>query len=59
MASIKGIEIKNVKTFRGHEYPTNYQGNIYFNGVKKGFWSQDGWGVDLINMNLILRNLMQ
>ena len=44
MASIKGIEIKNVKTFRGQEYPTNYQGTIYFNGKKKGFWSQDSWG---------------
>lgn len=44
MASIKGISIKNVKTFRGVEYPENYQGNIYFNGIKKGFWSQDSWG---------------
>lgn len=44
MASIKGIEIKNVKTFKGGEYPTNYQGNIYFNGKIKGFWSQNGWG---------------
>jgi hypothetical protein len=44
MASIKGIEIKGIKTFRGTEYPVNYQGNIYFNGKKKGFWSQDSWG---------------
>lgn len=44
MASIKGISLKNVKTFRGHEYPTNYQGNVYFNGKKMGFWSQDSWG---------------
>ena len=44
MASIKGIEIKNVKTFRGVEYPVNYQGNIYYNGKKLGFWSQDSCG---------------
>ena len=44
MASINGIEIKNIKTFRGREYPTNYQGNIYFKGKKLGFWSQDGNG---------------
>jgi hypothetical protein len=44
MASIKGISIKNIKTFRGREYPTNYQGNIYYNGKKMGFWSQDDWG---------------
>ena len=44
MASIKGIELKNIKTFRGVEYPVNYQGNIYYNGKKLGFWSQDSWG---------------
>ena len=44
MASIKGITVKNLHTFRGEEYPTNYQGNIYFNGKLQGFWSQDGWG---------------
>lgn len=44
MASIMGIELKNVKTFRGQEYPTNYHGNVYYNGKKQGFWSQDGWG---------------
>ena len=44
MASIKGIEIKNIKTFRGVEYLVNYQGNIYYNGKKLGFWSQDSCG---------------
>ncbi len=44
MASIKGIELKSVKTFRSTEYPTNYQGKVYFNGKNQGFWSQDGWG---------------
>lgn len=44
MASILGIELKNIKTFRGVEYPTCYQGNVYLNGKKLGFWSQDSWG---------------
>lgn len=44
MASIKGIEVKNLKSFRGVEYPTNYQGNVFYNGKKMGFWSQDSWG---------------
>lgn len=44
MASIKGIELKGVRTFRGMEYPINYQGNVYFHGKKLGFWSQDGNG---------------
>lgn len=44
MASIKGIELKGVRTFRGMEYPVNYQGNVYFNSKKLGFWSQDGNG---------------
>ncbi len=44
MASIKGIEIKNIKTFRGEEYPRLYQGTVYFKGNKLGFWSQDSWG---------------
>ena len=44
MASIKGIELKNVKTFRGVEYPTCYQGTLYYNGKKMGFWSHDSWG---------------
>lgn len=52
MASIKGIEIKNIKTFRGVEYPVNYQGNIYYNGKKLGFWSQDSWsGPDSYEFN--------
>ena len=44
MASIKGISVKNVKTFRGVEYPICYQGSIYYNGKRLGNWSQDGWG---------------
>lgn len=44
MASINGITLKNMKTFRGHEYPVCYQGNIYLGRKKIGFWSQDSWG---------------
>lgn len=44
MASIRGIELKGVRTFRGVEWPVNYQGNVYYQGKKLGFWSQDSWG---------------
>lgn len=43
MAKINGVEVKAVKSFIGHEGPC-YQGNIYKNGKKLGFWSQDSWG---------------
>ena len=44
MASINGIEIKNLKSFRGHEGEPLYQGTVYKNGAKLGFWSQDAHG---------------
>ena len=44
MASIKGIELKNVKTFRGHEWEELQQANVYYKGKKVGFYSQDSWG---------------
>ena len=44
MAKIKGIEIKSLKKFKGREWDENYQGNIYLNGKKIGFWSQDSHG---------------
>lgn len=43
MARINGVEIKSLKGFRGHEGYC-YQGNVYLNGKKLGFWSQDSWG---------------
>lgn len=43
MASIKGIEIKGVKGYQGHEGYCQ-QGNIYMDGKKIGFYSEDGWG---------------
>lgn len=44
MASINGIEIKNLKTFRDHEGAQIAQGDIWCDGKKVGFWSQDSWG---------------
>lgn len=44
MAKINGIEIKAMKNFKDHEGLTIYQGNIYYNGKKLGFWSQDSYG---------------
>ena len=44
MASINGIEIKKLKTFRDHEGIPIAQGEIYYKGKNLGFWSQDAWG---------------
>ena len=44
MATINGVTIKNLKTFRGHDGETLAQGSIYLNGKRLGFWSQDSWG---------------
>lgn len=41
MASINGIEVKAVKRFAGHDGMPCYQGNVYYQGKKLGFWSQD------------------
>lgn len=43
MAKINGIEVKSLKGFTGHEGYC-YQGNVYKDGKKLGFWSQDAWG---------------
>lgn len=44
MAKINGIEIKNVKHFADHEGAPIAQGDVWYNGKKLGFWSQDSWG---------------
>ena len=44
MASINGVEIKNIKTFKGHEGEPLTQGTVYKDGKKLGFWSEDSWG---------------
>ena len=44
MASLNGISIKGLKTFKDHEGMGICQGNLYIGGRKIGFWSQDAWG---------------
>lgn len=41
MAKINGLELKNLKNFRGHEDELLYQGNIYLEGKKIGEWKQN------------------
>jgi hypothetical protein len=43
MASIQGLQVKSLKSYIGME-GVAYQGNLYLNGKKIGFWSQDGNG---------------
>lgn len=44
MASLNGVEIKSLKLFRGHEGEGVYQGTVYYNNRKLGFWSQSSVG---------------
>lgn len=44
MASINGITVKALKEFKGHEGEPLYQGNIYLDNKKIGWWSQDSHG---------------
>lgn len=44
MASIKGISVKNVVMFKGHEYEDLVQCDVCYLGKKVGFFSQDSWG---------------
>lgn len=41
MAKINGLELKNLKMFRGHEDELLYRGNIYLEGKKIGEWKQN------------------
>jgi hypothetical protein len=41
MAQIRGIAIKGLKEFKGHEGETLLQGDIYFKGKKVGYYSDD------------------
>lgn len=57
MASINGITIKSLKKFRGHEGEELFQGNVYFNNKKLGFWSQGDWGgPDTFDFNMTALN---
>lgn len=49
MASVNGIALKGLKTFKDHEGMDILQGNLYIGGKKIGFWSQDAWcGPDIV-----------
>lgn len=41
MASIKGIEMKKIKNFKGHEGEPLSQGYIYLDGKEVGYYSED------------------
>jgi len=43
MTEISGVTIKNVRKFIGMEGEA-YQGSVYLDGKRLGFWSQDGNG---------------
>jgi hypothetical protein len=44
MASINGLELKKVTHFKGHEGEPLMQGDVYYNGKKVGYYSDDSWG---------------
>ena len=44
MASINGITVKALKSFRGHEGEHLCQGNVYLGNKKIGWWSQNSHG---------------
>ena len=51
MATINGLQIRGLKSFIGHEGEC-YQGNLYLNNKKIGFWSQDSNGCIQDNLDL-------
>lgn len=42
--SIKDISVKNIKNFLGHEQEPLVQCDVYYQGKKVAFYSQDSWG---------------
>ena len=42
--TMKGITLKGLKTFKGHEGEPCIQGNIYMDGKKIGWFSDDSRG---------------
>lgn len=44
MASIKGVKIKNLVRFNGHEYEPLIQGDLYLEKKKIGWYSEDFCG---------------
>lgn len=52
MAKINGLQIKNVVNFKGHEGEGLFQCDVYHNGKKVGWFSQNAWGgPDEIHVN--------
>ncbi len=52
MASLNGVTIKSLKQFMGNEGPA-FQGNVYLNGKKIAFWSQDGNGCPIDDFDFV------
>lgn len=44
MARINGLQIKKVVNFKGHEGEGLFQCDVYHNGKKVGWFSQNAWG---------------
>lgn len=44
MAKLKGLEIKKITEFKGHEGEPLFQCDVYYKGKKVGYFSQDAWG---------------
>lgn len=52
MASIKGLSVKKVVNYRGHEGEPLSQCDVYFNGKKVGFFAMaDFGGEDTVDVN--------
>lgn len=59
-ASIRGLEIRNMKRFFGHEQEELYQGNIYYQGKKIGWYSDNAWGgCSIINVEMEYREIIE
>ncbi len=43
MASVYGVEVKNVRRQTDHEGCALYSADVWYNGKKLGHWSQDYW----------------
>jgi hypothetical protein len=44
MAKLKGVELKKIVSFKGHEGEPLCQGDLYLDGKKIGFYSDGDWG---------------
>ena len=44
MVSIKGISVKNIRDFLGHEQEPLVQCDVCYQGKKVAEYSQDSWG---------------